>query len=78
MKNCILSLIAVDATKARAGLFPVVPVVPGRFGAGTRCPVSQWRPGTADEAAVPTTLWGGVGAVNGVGVGVGVGDVGGK
>jgi hypothetical protein len=24
-------------------------------------PVSQWRPATADEAAVPTTLWGGVG-----------------
>ncbi len=24
-------------------------------------PVSEWRPGTADEAAVPTTLWGGVG-----------------
>jgi hypothetical protein len=23
-------------------------------------PVSEWRPGTADEAAVPTTLWGGV------------------
>ena len=24
-------------------------------------PVSEWRPATADEAAVPTTLWGGVG-----------------
>jgi hypothetical protein len=24
-------------------------------------PVSQWRPATPDEAAVPTTLWGGVG-----------------
>lgn len=24
-------------------------------------PVSQWRPATADEAAVPTTLWGGIG-----------------
>ena len=24
-------------------------------------PVSEWRPGTEDEAAVPTTLWGGVG-----------------
>ena len=24
-------------------------------------PVSQWRPGTADEAAAATTLWGGVG-----------------
>jgi S-adenosyl methyltransferase len=24
-------------------------------------PVSQWWPATADEAAVPTTLWGGVG-----------------
>jgi hypothetical protein len=36
--------------------------------AGTRLlspgvvPVSQWRPATADEAAVPTTLWGGIGA----------------
>jgi hypothetical protein len=35
--------------------------------AGTRLlspgvvPVSQWRPGTADEAAVPATLWGGIG-----------------
>ena len=25
-------------------------------------PVSQWRPATADEAAVPTTLWGGIGS----------------
>jgi S-adenosyl methyltransferase len=24
-------------------------------------PVSEWRPASADEAAVPTTLWGGVG-----------------
>jgi hypothetical protein len=24
-------------------------------------PVSEWRPATADEADVPTTLWGGVG-----------------
>ena len=24
-------------------------------------PVSEWRPATADEAALPTTLWGGVG-----------------
>jgi len=24
-------------------------------------PVSEWRPATAEEAAVPTTLWGGVG-----------------
>ena|SRR5487761_1206047 len=23
-------------------------------------PVSEWRPATAEEAAVPTTLWGGV------------------
>jgi S-adenosyl methyltransferase len=36
--------------------------------AGTRLlspgvvPVSQWRPATADEAAVPTTLWGGIGS----------------
>ena len=24
-------------------------------------PVSEWRPAAGDEAAVPTTLWGGVG-----------------